>query len=95
MSISRLRSVTSLRHDGAFAAAYPENGDAPQGLVSKVRDVAVGPDGSVWVPDVWNHRFQQFAADGRAGLRRPADELAEETTPLADARQRGAQRAPD
>ncbi len=49
---------------GGFVAAYPENGDAADGLFSKVRDVAVGPDGDIWAVDVWNHRFQRFDADG-------------------------------
>jgi uncharacterized protein (TIGR03663 family) len=48
---------------GTFATA-PEGGTAPPGTFNEPWDVAVGPDGSVYVADTWNHRIQHFTADG-------------------------------
>jgi predicted membrane-bound mannosyltransferase/DNA-binding beta-propeller fold protein YncE len=48
---------------GTFAAA-PEGGEAPPGTFNEPWDVAVGPDGTVYVADTWNHRVQRFTADG-------------------------------
>ena len=48
---------------GSFAAA-PEGGAAPPGTFNEPWDVAVGPDGSVYVADTWNHRIQRFTAEG-------------------------------
>jgi DNA-binding beta-propeller fold protein YncE len=39
-------------------------GDAPIGTFNEPWGVAVGPDGSVYVSDTWNHRVQKFAEDG-------------------------------
>jgi DNA-binding beta-propeller fold protein YncE len=51
----------------AFVGDYPNPATQPaQGLLSKVRDVATAPDGSVLIADTWNHRFQRFGADGTA-----------------------------
>ncbi|MEE9216121.1 MAG: flippase activity-associated protein Agl23 [Anaerolineales bacterium] len=49
---------------GTFAAA-PEGGEAPPGSFNEPWDVAVGPDGSVYVADTWNHRIQRFTAEGQ------------------------------
>ncbi len=38
---------------------------APAGTFNEPWDVAVGPDGSVYVADTWNHRIQKFTADGK------------------------------
>ena len=48
---------------GSFAAA-PDGGSAPPGTFNEPWDVAVGPDGSVYVADTWNHRVQRFTAEG-------------------------------
>lgn len=40
-------------------------GDAPGGTFNEPWGVAVGPDGSVYVADTWNHRIQKFTADGQ------------------------------
>jgi DNA-binding beta-propeller fold protein YncE len=40
------------------------NGPAPLGTFNEPWGVAVGPDGSVYVSDTWNHRIQKFTADG-------------------------------
>ncbi|HJS18230.1 MAG TPA: hypothetical protein VJ785_05765, partial [Anaerolineales bacterium] len=40
------------------------SGDAPIGTFNEPWGVAVGPDGSVYVTDTWNHRVQKFTEDG-------------------------------
>jgi len=47
---------------GSFADLA--QGDAPIGTFNEPWGVAVGPDGSVYVTDTWNHRVQKFAKDG-------------------------------
>lgn len=41
------------------------NNPAPPGTFREPWGVAVGPDGSVYVADTWNHRVQKFTADGK------------------------------
>jgi predicted membrane-bound mannosyltransferase/DNA-binding beta-propeller fold protein YncE len=48
---------------GVFGATT-ESGIAPQGSFNEPWGVEVGPDGSVYVADTWNHRIQKFSADG-------------------------------
>ncbi|PWH16243.1 MAG: hypothetical protein DDG60_04370 [Anaerolineae bacterium] len=41
------------------------NGEAPLGTFNEPWGVAVGPDGSVYVTDTWNHRVQKFTPEGK------------------------------
>jgi DNA-binding beta-propeller fold protein YncE len=53
----------SLLHQwGTFADIA--SGNAPPGTFNEPWGVAVGPDGSVYVADTWNHRIQKFTEDG-------------------------------
>jgi uncharacterized protein (TIGR03663 family) len=49
---------------GSFAQGT-DTAPAPPGTFNEPWGVAVGPDGSVYVTDTWNHRVQKFAPDGR------------------------------
>jgi uncharacterized protein (TIGR03663 family) len=48
---------------GTFADVA--QGSAPGGTFYEPWGIAVGPDGSVYVADTWNHRIQKFTADGQ------------------------------
>ncbi|MEJ2706015.1 MAG: TIGR03663 family protein [Anaerolineales bacterium] len=39
-------------------------GEAPGGTFNEPWGIALGPDGSVYVADVWNHRIQKFTPQG-------------------------------
>ncbi len=54
---------TLLNQWGSFADIL--QGDAPIGTFNEPWGVAVGPDGSVYVTDTWNHRVQKFTSDGK------------------------------
>jgi DNA-binding beta-propeller fold protein YncE len=47
---------------GSFADILA--GAAPGGSFNQPWGIAVGPDGSVYVADTWNHRIQKFTAGG-------------------------------
>lgn len=53
---------TLLHTWGTFADS--SKGDAPDGTFYEPWGVAVGPDGTVYVTDTWNHRVQHFTAEG-------------------------------
>jgi predicted membrane-bound mannosyltransferase/DNA-binding beta-propeller fold protein YncE len=52
-----------LKEWGTFADQ--QAGNAPIGTFNEPWGVAVGPDGSVYVSDTWNHRVQKFTKDGK------------------------------
>lgn len=56
------RDGTSLHVWGSFADLAV--GDAPGGTFYEPWGIAVGPDGSVYVTDTWNHRIQKFSPEG-------------------------------
>jgi DNA-binding beta-propeller fold protein YncE len=61
--ILHIASDGSLLHEwGSFADQ--QTGEAPIGTFYEPWGVAVGPDGSVYVTDTWNHRVQKFTKDG-------------------------------
>jgi uncharacterized protein (TIGR03663 family) len=66
-SNNRIQHLTvdgkALQTWGTFADV--SKGDAPGGTFNEPWGIAVGPDGSVFVSDTWNHRVEKFSADGK------------------------------
>jgi predicted membrane-bound mannosyltransferase/DNA-binding beta-propeller fold protein YncE len=67
---SRNHRILHLAADGSLlkewgSFADQQTGNAPIGSFNEPWGVAVGPDGSVYVTDTWNHRIQKFSEDGR------------------------------
>jgi DNA-binding beta-propeller fold protein YncE len=67
---SRNNRIVHLSEDGAFLNEWGTYGEttqtseAPAGTFREPWGLAVGPDGSVYVADTWNHRVQKFTAGG-------------------------------
>lgn len=50
--------------NGNVVGQFGTRGSAPN-QITRVNDIAVAPDGSIWVVDVTQHRLQKFDADGQ------------------------------
>lgn len=66
---SQNHRVQAFSADGVFIRSWGsyatvESGNAPGGTFNEPWGIAVGPDGSVYVADTWNHRIQKFSATG-------------------------------
>jgi DNA-binding beta-propeller fold protein YncE len=55
--------ITKLDADGKFVMCWGENG-TEAGQFQRVRAIALGPDGNLYVADACNHRIQVFQRDG-------------------------------
>jgi predicted membrane-bound mannosyltransferase/DNA-binding beta-propeller fold protein YncE len=67
---SRNHRIQHLGVDGSVYGSWGSfadvsQGSAPGGTFNEPWGVAVGPDGSVYVADTWNHRVQKFDANGK------------------------------
>jgi sugar lactone lactonase YvrE/4-amino-4-deoxy-L-arabinose transferase-like glycosyltransferase len=68
---SRNQRIQHFAADGTLISAWGSFGEttstetAAGGTFNEPWDVAVGPDGSVYVTDTWNHRIQKFTAEGQ------------------------------
>ena len=58
--------VTAWDRNGALVATYGTAGGSELGHLIEPVDVAVAPNGDVWVVNSGNNRLERFAADGRA-----------------------------
>jgi sugar lactone lactonase YvrE len=67
---SRSNRIVHISENGDFLNAWGTFGEstvdaaAPAGSFREPWGVAVGPDGSVYVADTWNHRIQKFTSQG-------------------------------
>jgi uncharacterized protein (TIGR03663 family) len=61
--------IQHLAQDGSMLGVWGSFGDinegsAPGGTFNQPWGITVGPDGSVYITDTWNHRIQKFTAEG-------------------------------
>ena len=66
---SRNHRILHIAADGSLLSEWGSfadlaQGEAPVGTFNEPWGVAVGPDGSVYITDTWNHRVQKFTKDG-------------------------------
>ncbi len=57
-------SGTILESWGSFSGESQGDGTAPQATFSEPWGIDLGPDGSVYIADTWNHRIQKFTSNG-------------------------------
>ncbi|HEX9334027.1 MAG TPA: flippase activity-associated protein Agl23 [Anaerolineales bacterium] len=67
---SRNHRILHIASDGSLLNEWGtfadiQTGNAPISTFNEPWGVAVGPDGSVYVADTWNHRIQKFTKDGK------------------------------
>jgi sugar lactone lactonase YvrE len=67
---SRNHRIVHFEADGSVIESWGSyadglNAPAPVGTFNEPWGIAVGPDGSVYVSDTWNHRIQKFTPDGQ------------------------------
>jgi DNA-binding beta-propeller fold protein YncE len=56
--------ISKLKADGTFVAAWGSPGSGP-GQFARIRAMAFGPDGLLYVADSCNHRVQAFTTEGK------------------------------
>lgn len=56
--------ISKLDRDGKFLMCWGEPGNEP-GQFARIRALALGPDGNLYVADACNHRIQVFTTDGK------------------------------
>ncbi len=56
--------ITKLDLDGRYVCSWGSEGSAP-GQFSRIRALALGPDGYLYAADACNHRIQVFTRDGQ------------------------------
>ncbi len=63
----RIQHLSALGEVLQIWGSYADSsaGEAPPGSFYEPWGIAVGPDGSVYVTDTWNHRVQKFTAEGK------------------------------
>ena len=56
--------ITKLKPDGSFLKCWGEPG-SEKGQFARVRAIALGPDGNLYLADSCNHRIQVYTRDGK------------------------------